>query len=207
MAKIKGYNYFDYFCTTADKICVAANLLESALVGFDKASFKDKMAEMHALENEADSAKHEMTKSLMHEFLPPIEREDIIELGTTLDDIMDALDDAMRCIYIYDVSEIREGALKFCRLICQCAVALKETTEEFRNFKSSKLIKEKLVAVNTFESDGDALHAELVHELFVDEPDTRKLLIWKNIYEDLEGCLDDCEDAADIIESVIMKNT
>lgn len=207
MAKTKDYNYFDYFCTTADKICVAAKLLENTLANFDKASFKDKMAQMHALENEADSAKHEMTKRLMHEFLPPIEREDIIELGTTLDDIMDALDDAMRCIYIYDVSEIKEGALKFCRLISQCAVALKETTEEFRNFKSSKLIKEKLVAVNTFESDGDALHAELVHELFVDEQDTRKLLIWKNIYEDLEGCLDDCEDAADIIESVIMKNT
>lgn len=207
MAKKNDYNYFDYFCSTADSICKAAVLLDDSLKTFDKSAFQQKMADMHDLENKADAAKHEMTKKLIHEFLPPIEREDIIELGTKLDDIMDALDDAMRCIYMYDVSEIREGALKFSDLIIKCTAALKETVEEFRNFKSSKLIKEKLVEVNTFESDGDHLHSELIRELFVNEKDTRALITWLNIYEDLEGCLDDCEDAADIIESVIMKNT
>ncbi len=207
MAKKNDFNYFDYFCTTADRICVAAKLLNDSVSSYDKNTFKSKMDEMHALENEADMAKHEMTKCLMHEFLPPIEREDIIELGTKLDDIMDTLDDAMRCMYLYDVSEIRDGALRFCELIEKCSKALKETMVEFRNFKASKYIKEKLVEVNTLESEGDALHAELTRDLFVNEKDTRALIIWTNVYEDLESCLDDCEDAADIIEGVIMKNT
>ncbi|MBE6678672.1 MAG: DUF47 family protein [Ruminococcaceae bacterium] len=207
MAKKNEFNYFDYFCETADRICGASKLLNESIKSFDQQTFKQKMDEMHVLENEADSAKHEMTKRLMHEFLPPIEREDIIELGTKLDDIMDTLDDAMRCMYLYNVKEIRTGALRFCDLIEKCATALKETMAEFRSFKSSKLIKEKLVEVNTLESEGDALHSELTRDLFVNELDTRNLIIWTNVYEDLERCLDDCEDAADIIESVIMKNT
>ena len=91
-------------------------------------------------------------------------------------------------------------------MLCSSAT-FKETISEFRNFKSSKTIKEKLVEVNTLESDGDHLYTELVHELFCGEKDTLKLITWLKIYDDLEACLDYCEDAADIIESVIMKNT
>lgn len=207
MAKKNGFNYFSYFVETAERICGAAALLKSSVEGFEQNSFKDKMLEMHKLENEADMAKHEMMKHLMHEFLPPIEREDIIELGIKLDDIMDTLDDAMRCLYLYNVGEVRSGVFRFCDLIVKSSVALKEAVVEFENFKSSKAIKEKLVEVNTLESEGDALNSELIRELFVNEKDPVSLIIWTNVYEDLESCLDDFEDVADIIESVIMKNT
>ena len=80
MAKKNDFNYFDYFCATADKICDAAKLLNDSIKNFNHDTFKQKVDEMHVLENEADMAKHEMTKRLMHEFLPPIEREDIIDL-------------------------------------------------------------------------------------------------------------------------------
>lgn len=203
----KGYNYFDYFCSTADIICEAAAYLDSAIKSFDKACFAAKVDGMHEIENRADMTKHEMTKRLMHEFLPPIEREDIIELAAKLDDIVDALDDAMHCLYMFNVSEIRDGAVKFSELIVKCATALKETVNEFRSFKTSKTIKDKLVEVNSLESDGDHLYSTLLHGLFCNEKDTLALITWMKIYEDLEGCLDHCEDAADIIESVIMKNT
>lgn len=207
MAKKADFNYFDYFCGTADGICAAAGLLAESFANFDKNSFTERMAEMHTLENKADYAKHDMTKRLMHEFLPPIEREDIIELGKKLDDIMDSLDDAMKCIYIYDVAEIKDGAKSFCALIVKCTDALRETVQEFKSFKSSKLIKDKLVEVNTLEGDGDKLYSELIRDLFVNETDTRSLIKWMKIYAYLESCLDDCEDVADIIEGVIMKNT
>ena len=117
MAKKNGFNYFSYFVETAERICGAAALLKNSVEGFEQNSFKDKMLDMHKLENEADMAKHDMMKYLMHEFLPPIEREDIIELGIKLDDIMDTLDDAMRCLYLYNVSEVRPGVFRFCDLI------------------------------------------------------------------------------------------
>ena len=205
--KKKDYNYFDYFCNTADIICEAAAYLDSSLSGFKRDGFQSKVDAMHEIENRADIARHDMTRCLMHEFLPPIDREDILQLSAKLDDIVDALDDTTRRIYMYNVNDIKEGALRFSKLIVRCAAALKEATEEFRSFKSSKLIKDKLVHVNTLESDGDNLHSELLHGLFCNEKDTRELIIWTNIYEDLESCLDYCEDAADIMESVIMKNT
>ncbi len=205
--KKKDFNYFDYFCTTADMICEAADYLNASLLSFDRESFMPRVEGMHEIENRADMARHEMTKHLMHEFIPPIDREDILELSAKLDDIVDAIDDTVRRIYMYNVTEIKEGALSFCTLIVKCAGALREAAEEFRSFKSSKHIKEKLVNVNTLESDGDNLHSELLHGLFAGEQDMRALIVWMNIYEDLESCLDYCEDAADIIESVIMKNT
>lgn len=205
--KKKDFNYFDFFCDTADIICEAANYLNGALTNYKQADFALKVEEMHEIENRADISKHEMIKSLMHEFLPPIEREDIVELAGKLDDIVDALDDAMHRIYMYNASEIREGAIKFSELIVKTAVALKETMEEFRRFKSSKTINEKLVEVNTLESDGDHLYSMLIRDLFCNEKDALKLITWMQIYDDLEACLDYCEDAADIIESVIMKNT
>lgn len=205
--KKKDYNYFDHFCNISDMICEAASCLEKALKSFDRNDFGTQMDAMHEIENRADSARHEMTKHLMHEFLPPIDREDILQLSAKLDDIVDALDDTMRRIYMYNVNAVTAGALSFSELITRCAAALKETTVEFRSFKTSKLIREKLVEVNTLESDGDSLHSDLLHTLYCEEGNTRDLLIWTNIYEDLESCLDNCEDAADIIESVIMKNT
>ncbi len=205
--KKKGFNYFDYFCNTADIICEAATYLNASLINFKRDGFQEKVDAMHEIENRADMARHAMTKYLMHEFLPPIDREDILELATKLDDIVDAIDDTMRRIYMYNVETINDGALQFSELIVKCAASLKESTTEFRSYKSSKLIKEKLVDVNTHESNGDNLHYELLHDLFANEKDTRELVIWMNIYEDLESCLDYCEDAADIMESVIMKNT
>lgn len=206
-AKKKDFNYFDYFCNTADLICEAAAYLDKALKEFKPETVQESVNGMHEIENRADMAKHDMTKCLMHEFLPPIDREDIVELAVKLDDIIDALDDTMRRIYMYNVTDIKDGVLRCSELIVQSSLALKEAMEEFRSFKSSKLIKEKLVLVNTLESDGDNLHSELIHDLFKNEKDTRELVTWMNIYEDLESCLDYCEDAADIVESVIMKNT
>lgn len=162
---------------------------------------------MHKIENEADLTKHEMTKALTHEFLPPIEREDIVSLSVKLDDVVDAIEDVMRRIYMFDVKEIRPEVLEFTKLIVEASKGLKATLTEFRNFKSSKIIKEQIVAVNTVESKGDYLHTKIYHKLFSDGTDTRDIIIWTNIFDELEDCLDACEEAVDVVELVIMKNS
>ena len=207
MGKKKDYDYFEYFSKCADYICQAADYLRDTLVHFDKNSFEDRMKEMHKIENMADNMKHEMSKQLIHEFLPPIEREDIIALAHELDDVIDALDDVMRRIYMFNVDSIQPGAIEFADLITKCSKVVKATADEFRNFKNSKTIRDHIVTVNTLEWEGDNLHAKCFRELFSTDTDTRSLLIWTTIYEDLEACLDNCEDAVDIIESVIMKNS
>ncbi len=204
----KDFDYFDYFCQCAQSICQAAAYLHESLSAFEHDAFLGRMDKMHQIENQADCAKHDMTQRLVHEFITPIEREDIFALAQQMDNVVDAIDDVMRRAYMYDLRQIRPDALKFTDLIVRCTQQLSDVLCEFRNFKTSPTIREKIVAVNTLESDGDMLHARCYHELYAnDSTPTRTLMVWSNMFEDLESCLDACEDAVDIIESVIMKNT
>lgn len=204
--KKKDFDYFAYFRDCSELICEAADYLYASLKDFDAAAFRERMDGIHEIEHRADNIRHDMMGRLMHEFLPPIEREDIAEFASILDDIVDALDDAMRRLYMYNVVKIRSGALSFCELIIRCASALREAVSEFKSFKTSKTIREKLIAVSELESEGDHLHCASLRGLFADEKDPRQLLIWLSLYDRLENCVDDFETAADIMESVIMKN-
>ena len=87
---------------------------------------------MHHIENAADGFRHDMTQVLSHEFIAPIEREDIIELAQDLDNVVDAIDDVMRRIYMFNVQTIRPEAKQFSAIITKCCHALLETIEEFR---------------------------------------------------------------------------
>ncbi|MEG0768384.1 MAG: DUF47 family protein [Ruthenibacterium sp.] len=201
------YDYFGGFLVCAHAGSTAAQYLHSALSDFSVALLPQHVKEMHSIENDADSDKHEMTSRLAHEFITPIEREDIAALSQQLDNIVDSVEDVIRRIYMFNVSALRTETLAFTELIVSCCSAVEKLVEEFRFFKKSKTIHHSIIAVNTLESEGDKLHADAMRRLFTEETDTRTLLVWMTIFESLENCLDACEDAADIIESVIMKNT
>lgn len=207
MADKRNFNYFSYFVDISEIICEAAAFLSDSLNNFDANGFEERVEKMHAIENRADNAKHEMIKRLMHEFITPIEREDIVELSQELDSVVDAMDDIMLRMFMFNINSIRPEVIEFAKLIVECTDELKEVLAQFKNFKSSKTIQEKIVNVNTLESMGDFLHSRAFRELFSNDNDSRTLLIWTTIFEDLELCLDKCEDAVDIIEGVIMKNT
>lgn len=208
MSKTKEYDYYEYFLQISKYVCEGAAYLNETLRTFDSRTFEKRMKKMHEIENSADNVKHEMTHLLAHEFITPIEREDIINLSQELDNIIDDLDDIMRRIYMFHVKVIPTNAIKFSELIVKCSIELRTVLEEFKNFKKSKLISEKIVAVNSLESEGDNLHCDCFCKLFDESnTNTREQLIWSTIYEDMEACLDDCEDVVDIIEEVIMKNS
>ncbi len=206
--KEKNYDYFDYFIRTADYACQAASHLCETLSSFDTATFPEKMTAMHEIEHFADNDKHTMMARLSHEFISPIEREDIVELSQHLDDVVDSIDDVLICMDMYCLKEVRSEAVAFADLILKACQALHETVTEFRNFKTSTKLREGILAVNTIESEGDRLYSDCVRALFRSEDIGAKAVIaWSAIYNDLESCLDACEHSADVIESVVMKNT
>lgn len=203
----KETDYFEYFRRSAEYASKAATLLDEIFRTYNKDNFRQRVDQMHELEHEADANRHGMIEQLVKEFIPPIEREDIVSLAQELDNVVDAIDDVVLRVYMFDVETIRPEALQFTELIIRCCSALQEAVTEFRNFKSSKTLKEKLIRVNTLESEGDALHSESVRRLFIEHTDPMEILIWMKIFDDCEDCLDACEDAVDIIESVIMANS
>ncbi|MGI6151514.1 MAG: DUF47 domain-containing protein [Christensenellales bacterium] len=203
----KGFDYFEYFTKCAEHAKQAANCLHESLLNFDIEKFPSQVEAMHAIENSADVLKHQMMMALAREFLPPIEREDIVSLSHELDNVVDALDEIMQRIYMYNVQSIRPETLEFTALIIRCCDALADAAQELRNFKRSKTLPDKLVEVNTLEAEGDALLSKYTRKLFCEENSVLDIIIWTNLFEGLEMCFDKCERATDLMEGVILKNS
>lgn len=206
MAK-KKFDYFDYFKRVSEIVCEAAEHLHLTLHNFETETLKAELETMHQIEHKADDARHEMMRYLTHEFITPIEPEDIVTLAQTLDTVVDSMEDVLLRIYMFNANAVREDAVAFADLITKCCKELDIVCAEFKNFKKSESIKEHIVAVNNSESEGDALLVKAMRNLSVSDATDRELFVWTDIYEHLELVLDACEDVTDIIETVVMKNS
>lgn len=208
MRRKKDFNYFEYFLSCAKQAYKAAQYLHESFTEFKPATVRDRLTAMHKIENDADLLRHDMLFNLAHEFMTPIEREDIVSLAQELDNVVDAIEDVLQAVYMYNLETIRSDALQFTKLIVGCAGSLVQVMEQFTNFRKSKTINQHAIEVNNVESEGDGLFVEAMHTLFAEQSaDPMHRLIWMNMYERLEQCLDECEDVVDIIEGVIMKNS
>ena len=207
LRKKKEFNYFECFCEVAKIADESASYLKKALIEFDLARIPEHAENMHKLENAADMKKHELTKNLAHEFITPIERADIATLSQELDNIVDTIEDVMRRIYMFNVTALRPEAIEFSELIARSCTMFAQLMKEFPNFKKSKTINGLIIEINTLENKGDKLHADSLRRLFIEPAAPDERLVWMMIFDSLESSLDACENAADLIESIIMKNT
>jgi predicted phosphate transport protein (TIGR00153 family) len=207
MAKKKNYDYFDKFVELVGYSCQCAEILHNNLANFNAASLEKKVAELHCIEHAADLAKNEMMEQLAKEFIAPIEREDIVTLSRYIDDLTDSIEDVLIKIHMFNITSIKPEVLEFTELIKKSCNSLKIVMEEFPNFKKSSTLKEKIIEVNTLEEDGDRLYYRTIRNMYANSSNTLELLVWTRIYNDLEKCCDVCEDTADTVESIVMKNS
>jgi len=199
--------YYDGFVTQNSYCCKAAATLQEVLNHFDPEVLPQKREEMHAIEHDADSTKHKMMEQLAREFITPIEREDIIELAQAIDDVTDNIEDVLMRMYMYHMQEVRPEARQFAELIVKCCGNLQEVLSEFHNFQKDTKIHERVVEVNTLEEDGDRLYVATVHQLYGEEGEPSVKIGWVRTFDCLEECCDACEHVANLVESIIMKNS
>jgi len=207
MGNKKDYNYYDMFVKMVDYSCQAAEMLHGVLTNFDADKLHDKITEMHNLEHGADMCKHDMMNKLVREFITPIEREDIMELAQELDEVTDNIEDVLLRVYMYNITAIRPEALEFSNVIVSCCKALKKAMEEFYNFRKSTTVQTSIIEINRLEEVGDKLYTESVRRLYVNCKDPIEIIAWTETLDRLEKCCDACEHAANVVESVIMKNS
>lgn len=206
MGKKRDDYYFLGFIRLVEFSNQAAELLRDIINNYDHTKLSELKDKMHYIEHSADLEKHLLIEKLAKEFITPIEREDIIDIAQKIDDVTDAIEDVLIRLYMYDVKEINQNLREFADVICSCCQALTNTVNEFANFKRSNTLKDAIIAVNNFEEVGDRLYITSVHELFTSNLDTRDLIVWEVLYDLVEKCCDSCENVADAIETVIMKN-
>ena len=167
-----------------------------------------KVQEIKELEEFGDQIIHDITQSLHRTFVTPIDREDILALAGRLDDVVDAIDEAAQYTLEYKIEETTDYARQLAAIIVQCADEL-ERALALLSTKGSKL-KEILpiaVELNRLENQADKVASKARGDLFSDNFDVVRLLKWRDIYDDLEQATDRAEDAADVLEGIVLKHS
>ncbi len=207
MAKKQDAFYFNTFIAAVDCACQAAAILDQTLRGYQPEELPRQLQVIHEVEHAADCKKHELIQALAKAFITPIEREDIILLSQNIDDLVDNIEDVLIRLYCNNIQVIRPDALKTSELIVKCCATVKKVMEEFADFRHSKTLRQHIIDVNTQEEDADQLFIQSIRDLHVNCTDPMEVFSWHELYRYLEHCMDSCEHVADIVESVVMKNS
>ena len=155
------------------------------------------------LEHEGDRLTHDVVDLLNRTFVTPFDRDDMYRLAGSIDDVCDHIDEAAGNLIGYNVETIRPEALAQARVIQRAARKLSEAIAQLEGFKDSR---RQLIELRELEDEGDALARDGISKLFRNDEDPLVVIRWKDIYERLEEALDSCENAADVLEAILVKN-
>jgi predicted phosphate transport protein (TIGR00153 family) len=154
-------------------------------------------------EHEGDRLTHEVVDLLNRTFVTPFDRDDMYRLAGALDDICDHVDETSGYIVGYGVTEIPRTVMRQAEVIERAAVKLEEAVSVLEGFKDSR---RQLNELRELEDEGDRLNRDAVAQLFASSDDAIEIIRWKDIHEQLEEALDACENAADVLEAIVVKN-
>jgi len=194
--------FFAMFEQAAQNAMDGAEVLKDLLDTFE--NVKEKASQIADIEHKGDTLTHEIIRKLNTTFITPIDREDIMALASSIDDVIDLIHGAAYRIALYKLAESTPQAKELGFLI------LKSTRELHRGIahlsKKMEGVYEHCVEVNSLENEADRVCRDAIAQLFEQEKDPIFVLKWKEIYETLETATDRCEDAANVLEGVALKN-
>jgi uncharacterized protein len=194
--------FYDLFNqASANAVAIARALVD--LLAQSPNGSQERIRDIKDLEHEGDRLTHEVVNLLNRTFVTPFDRDDMYRLAGALDDICDHIDEAAGNIVGYGVREIRPAAKAQGDVILRAATKLQEAVARLDGFKDSS---RQLIELRELEDEGDRLNREAVSELFRTTDDAISIIRWKDIHEALEEAVDACENAADVLEAIVVKN-
>ena len=203
--KAKNKIFFELFEQVADNVSKMGTQLKGVVAEPDF----DKRAALITVIEDFEHANDELTHNLFTElgrnFITPFDREDIHYLATSLDDIADYIYASAKKINFYRVNPNDMGMQKFAELIEQGCQQIKIAVTELRDMKNMRKITEALVKINSLENQADDVFDMSIERLFATEPDAKEVIKKREIYQVMEIVTDKCEDASNVIESIIIK--
>ena len=196
--KREFFNLFNQAAVNAREI---SRLLVELLNGWPES--RDVLRDIREAEHEGDRLTHEVINLLNRTFVTPFDRDDMYRLASVIDDVCDHVDEAAGNIVGYGVEQIRPKAKEQAQVILRSAEKLHEAVSRLEGFKDSS---SQLHALRDLEDEGDRLNRAAVSELFTSGEDPIAVIRWKDIHEQLEEAVDACENAADVLEAILVKN-
>ncbi|HYF58228.1 MAG TPA: DUF47 family protein [Burkholderiaceae bacterium] len=199
--------FFDLFDQHADRIVEGAHHLVQLMQHYGDAVTRERELEaIDAIETSADKIAHE-TFALLHKtFVTPFDRDDIHQLMSRMDDILDLTQDVAESVMLYDIQTVTPEAIQLAQLSQMCCERVRSAVGMLASMDNAEAILKLCAEIDQLESDADRVMRAAMSKLFREEADVRQVIKLKAIYELLESLTDRCEDVANILEGVVLEN-
>ena len=201
----KNRVFFELFEKVADNVAKMGVILKDIVAEADFDKRASLISQVEDLEHANDELTHSVFTELGRNFITPFDREDIHLLATALDDVADYIYASAKKINFYRVNPNDIGMQKMAELIEQGANHVRTAVVELRDMKNMRNITEALVKINSIENQADDIFDMSIERLFATEPDAKEVIKKREIYQAMEIATDKCEDATNVIESIIIK--
>jgi predicted phosphate transport protein (TIGR00153 family) len=199
----KEIDFFEVFDKVASNISNAASLFVSLMENFDNVDVRVK--EIHELEQDGDILTHDIMKKLNKTFITPIDREDLYALASRLDDILDLIWAAADRLTVFKLKEPTNEAILMSKDLLTTAEFVHKAIKKLKE-KNYSHVQEYCIEINRLENRIDRGFRDALGNLFDEIKDPILIIKWKEIYEHLEDASDKCEDVANVLEAIVLKN-
>ena len=200
----KDEKFFEMFERASSNLSKGGMAFKDLLDDFTNVEHKVK--NIKDIEHEGDIITHEIFDKLNRTFITPIDREDIPQITSELDDILDYILATADRLQLYNIKKPTPLTLKLTDVLISAIEVLGKAVNSLKDQKRSRRTMDYCVEVNRLENEGDLLHKSAIGELFSDGKDAVEIIKWRDIYDHLESAIDMCEDVADTVEGIVVKN-
>lgn len=203
----KSGKFFDAFAlSTANLVAMSAKFKE-LLDAKDEALRETIVREIRELEHVGDEITHNIFTELSRNFITPFDREDIHYLATSLDDVADLINGTASRISLYQLTEIDQVMHSLSSVLHRQTQEIEHGVKSLRNLKNAQRVREAIIRINDLENEADSIFDLAIARLFSEETDAINMIKKKEILSTLELATDKCEDVANALESILVKNS
>ncbi len=195
-------NFFDLFSRQGALVREGCDQLFDLVAKFD--DLEDRAKRLKDVEHRGDLVTHEIFERLNRTFITPLEREDIHALASGLDDVLDSVEAIGHRFVIFKITHTTPAATQLAKIIAQSSVQIESAVNNLKDFKN---LMGFTIEINRLENEADAISRQAVAELFSGSHEVMDVLRWKEIYGRLENAADQCEDIANTIETIVIRNS
>ena len=196
--------FFDYFNEHAGHAVLAAAELKALLADLSDLEVRRRNIERH--EKQADQITHHTMQLLHQTFITPLDRDEIHQLITTMDDVLDLMEDIAQCLFLYDVRAVTPEAQRLAEICVACTEKVRDAVARLESMDDTDAILKLCAEIDRLEADADYVMRSAMAKLFREEPDAKEIIKQKEIYQLLESVTDKCEDIANLIEGIVLEN-
>ena len=197
-------NFFKFFSDHSEQLVLGAREL-CALMD-NVAELPERKRSIEKIEHRADKITHETMQLLHQTFITPIDRDEIHQLITRMDDILDLMEDVSQCMFLYDIHAVTDEARKLAAICLASTEKIRQAVTQLSTLKNAQSILALCKDIDRLESDADHVMRAAMAKLFREEEDVKQLFKMKEIYQLLESVTDRGQDVANIIEGIVLEH-